>query len=132
MEIYVDDAQHRVLINWGRGPLTTITEAGVVSEQYTEAGDQVYDSAEVDMKPGTVHDAMREAGHRARLAEAEDRLIEFLAANDDKAMPDPVASLEYHDGMGMGLAVLNVADLKTVMAEYDRMTEAQTRRKAAA
>lgn len=61
MEIYVDDAQHRVLINWGRGPLTTITEAGVVGEQHTEAGGQVYDSNE--QSRGAREDAIWDEAH---------------------------------------------------------------------
>jgi hypothetical protein len=55
------------------------------------------------------------------------RVAEFLAATDEN--PDAgnlVATARYHDGMGMGLAVLLLSDLRALLDEREQLRARRT------
>jgi hypothetical protein len=122
MRIFVDNESQTVTVQWeSRGAFTVLHDDDTVTGRFSSPfGSPVYDSAaQVDEFEDAIETFDEETGE---LGDAVGRIQEFLAVGREEMLIDPVMSLEYHDGMGLGLAVLNAADVERLVAAYIRLT----------
>jgi hypothetical protein len=53
--------------------------------------------------------------------DARESVAEYLTAHCENRLPDEIAHVDYHDGMGHGIGWLSASDLKALLDELDRL-----------